>query len=566
MGIITAGVIMNIFLGVACFTLYASQGGMEVPAVLGGVVPGTPAYSAGLRAGDEVVAIDGRRDVDYNRLRQRVSLSGTDEKLLFTVRGAGSAEERTIPIEPRRDADSLGPRAGLYPANGLKLFREVPFRLPPGQDDNKLGPLGGFKGGDVVVAVGPVGGELAPVADHEDFRRKLENLRAVPIVVEVERTGPATEDGKKAPTARAKVTLPPHHFLDFGFRLAFGSVGAIRKDSPAEKAGFKLGDRVVAVDGEKDFDPTRLPEYIRDRAGRPVTLTVDRPAEATGKVGKTLDVVATPDASPAWVDPVEDFGGSDLFDIPGLGLALSIEPRVLAVREGSPAAKAGIKAGDVLRSLTITPAKFDSTRPKPVTIPLEKAVPGWAFAFANVQARPWTTIEIATNRAEKPVAIRPEVDPGRSHPLRGLNFELMTRPVPPAGLVDSLRLGVEETWENAFAIVKILKSLTQGRVGADAFGGLPSIATLAYDRASTGIIPFIHFLGVLSVNLAVLNFLPIPPLDGGQFVFLTAEKVRGRPLPEAALNVMQIAGVALVLGLILFVNVKDIVRLVWSFL
>ena len=45
----------------------------------------------------------------------------------------------------------------------------------------------------------------------------------------------------------------------------------------------------------------------------------------------------------------------------------------------------------------------------------------------------------------------------------------------------------------------------------------------------------IHFLGILSINLAVLNFLPIPPLDGGQMVFLIAEKVRGRPLPESAL-------------------------------
>ncbi len=67
------------------------------------------------------------------------------------------------------------------------------------------------------------------------------------------------------------------------------------------------------------------------------------------------------------------------------------------------------------------------------------------------------------------------------------------------------------------------------------------------------------------MNLAVLNFLPIPPLDGGQFCFLVAEKVKGSPLPEAALNKITIAGVVFVLGLIVFINGRDIYKLVQSF-
>ncbi len=61
------------------------------------------------------------------------------------------------------------------------------------------------------------------------------------------------------------------------------------------------------------------------------------------------------------------------------------------------------------------------------------------------------------------------------------------------------------------------------------------IAQVAYYAAGSGFTELISFLGVLSINLAVINFLPIPPLDGGQMLFLIAEKVRGRPLPESAL-------------------------------
>ena len=64
----------------------------------------------------------------------------------------------------------------------------------------------------------------------------------------------------------------------------------------------------------------------------------------------------------------------------------------------------------------------------------------------------------------------------------------------------------------------------------------------------------------------MLNFLPIPPLDGGQFVFLVGEKVRGKPLPESFLNVLTFGGLALVLGLILVINVKDVVLLIQSYL
>ena len=85
---------------------------------------------------------------------------------------------------------------------------------------------------------------------------------------------------------------------------------------------------------------------------------------------------------------------------------------------------------------------------------------------------------------------------------------------------------------------------------------------MAYSAAGSGFTDLIYFLGILSINLAVLNFLPIPPLDGGQMVFLIAEKVRGRPLPESALIAGTYLGLFLVLCLMVFVTYQDIFRLV----
>ena len=72
MAIISAGVIMNVILGLACFVYAYGQGMDEIPAKIGGVVAGSPAYEAGLRPGDEIVAIDGRRDISFNTLMLKV--------------------------------------------------------------------------------------------------------------------------------------------------------------------------------------------------------------------------------------------------------------------------------------------------------------------------------------------------------------------------------------------------------------------------------------------------------------------------------------------------------------
>ncbi len=563
MGIITAGVIMNIFLGIACFAIVHSQGGIDVPAAVGGVFPGSPAYNAGLRGGDDIVAIDGQRNVTFKHLLNKVSLSGPNQVVRFTVKRPGEEAERAVDIAPRRDPGANMPTVGMRGPLGLDLVAEAPSEAPPGVAVDKANPKLGLKGDDRVVAVGPEGGPLEPVADHAALVRKLDACKDRPLVVAVERKAPNAPKG--ATPERVQVTVPVHRFFDFGLRLTPGPVAAIRPGSPASKVDLKVGDRIVAVDGDRNFDPMRLPDIARERAGKPMVLSVERPGPASGPTSH--EVVIIPDDSPTWADPFTPVVRPDPLDIPGLGFALDVEPKVAAVAEGSPAAKAGIPPGATIRSMTVTLAKGEnaSGKSKPFTFQFDDRSSAWPMAFAAIQEVPWASVELTTDKSTKPIAVRPEIVADRFHPARGFVFQSLTREIPPVGFVVALRLGVEETSDTAWSIFAIFQRLAERRIGGNAFGGMIPIAQIAYSTASVGVVPFLHFLGILSVNLAVLNFLPIPPLDGGQFVFLAGEKIRGKPLPESFLNFFTIGGIVLVLGLILVINVKDVIQLVQSY-
>src|SRR4030095_2353586 len=96
-------------------------------------------------------------------------------------------------------------------------------------------------------------------------------------------------------------------------------------------------------------------------------------------------------------------------------------------------------------------------------------------------------------------------------------------------------------------------SLFSGRISPKSLGGPLQIGAVAYDFAKKGVPDLCLFLGLLSVSLAVLNFMPIPVLDGGHFVFLCWEGLRGKPPSERVVVVATYVGLALVLSLMAFV-------------
>src|SRR5262249_2306900 len=115
--------------------------------------------------------------------------------------------------------------------------------------------------------------------------------------------------------------------------------------------------------------------------------------------------------------------------------------------------------------------------------------------------------------------------------------------VPVDGIVDALATGAARTWGEIRNVFRVIARFFSGDISFQKnVSGPISIARLSSASASAGWGKFLAFLGFISVNLAVLNILPVPILDGGTVVLLIAEKIRRRPLPESAVAKAQLVG------------------------
>jgi regulator of sigma E protease len=141
----------------------------------------------------------------------------------------------------------------------------------------------------------------------------------------------------------------------------------------------------------------------------------------------------------------------------------------------------------------------------------------------------------------------------------GIERALETHPV---GFFRSIELGAKYTWGFTRMIFETLARLFQGRVSASDLGGPIMIAQEAGRRAASGLEPLLRFMALISINLGVINVLPVPVLDGGHLFFLLIEGVRGRPLSLRYREIAQQVGVFLLVALMVFVVFNDISRIV----
>ena len=451
MAIISAGVIMNVILGLGCFVYAYGQGMVVLPARVGGVEPASPAYAAGMRAGDEIMAIDGRGDLSFESMTNKVILSSQGQTLHFEVKRPEHEDVVGLDIQPRREAGSDRPMIGVRPGSSLNigiLLLPAGMKNPPAypqfEATEDTGPI------DTLVAVGPPGQEPTPVSDIAQYHSLLARFRDQPLVHMIERRE-GSEDGPEKLLNRFELTFPPANFVDFGFRFPFEPISAVRKDSPADRAGFSKGDRIVKVIGWDDLDPVRLPSYCYDHAGKPITFEVERNADGSKT---THTVTVTPDDTPPWTEMPT---ASDALDVPGLGFCYAIRPHIASVVPDSPAARAGLKAGDVINAVTIAPLhyieiakqkgnKVESPVLKPETITFDEAAPAWVKAFWAIQYSTDTSVSMVVNKGSKPIEIKAEPDPTWYFTPRGLLFLRLVRKLPPQSIASALRAAGTTRW------------------------------------------------------------------------------------------------------------------------
>jgi regulator of sigma E protease len=155
-----------------------------------------------------------------------------------------------------------------------------------------------------------------------------------------------------------------------------------------------------------------------------------------------------------------------------------------------------------------------------------------------------------------------DLEPAQSRDLfvveRGLFFEPVERTFKARSIGEALSKGTRKAFQGLAMVYGFLQKLTQNQISPRLLGGPITIAQQAAKSAEDGFSSLLLFLTMLSANLAVVNFLPIPVLDGGHMVFLLYEWIRGKPPSEGVVGVLSYLGLALILTLMLFVFGLDL--------
>ena len=397
----------------------------------------------------------------------------------------------------------------------------------------------------------------------------------LPVDIVVERPSEGSSE-------QISVTIQPRSLRRLGLIMAMGKITKVQQGSPAEQAGLQAGDFVEAInldvqindqpgaetEGVAPGDPITLPERVaavanrEDLDRRAVIIKLKRNGEDHWlKVPVRAVTAFNPPTLPN--DPIA---------VPALGIAYRVINSVVDVIPGSPAEKAGFQKKDVIEQ-----AKFESpemTKEQKVgrivsSRPIDliqsdddsgKKKIGWpTFMDVLQHTFPGTKVTLTYRRDKKELSATMEpYDSPEFNPDRGLKMKQLRGTRIAESFGEAISLGFGETLSGVTAVFRTLRKIPELW---QHMGGMITIFRVAGMQAEKGIADLLIFMCLISANLAVINFLPIPVLDGGHMVFLAAEAIRRKPVSERILLPITYAGLFLILGLFILMTVLDIDRL-----
>lgn len=321
------------------------------------------------------------------------------------------------------------------------------------------------------------------------------------------------------------------------FRALIGEPSGI-----AQQAGIKPLDQIVAVDGNATRSLTHvnigLLAFALDRA--PVQLQLE---DAKGKQREvTLDLSQLPD----------DFDEERLLEAAGLGI-YRLAAVVHATNDDGPAERAGIRAGDLIVAINGVPVESGSQLP----------------GIIQDQASEGVQLEVQVERADSllNLAMIPEIV-GEAESRRFIIGIEMRDPqidrlfaIVSYGPLEAMSAAVAESYRITSVTLGLLTRIVSGKASLKNLSGPITIAQIARDSARLGVSQFLRFLGLLSLSLAILNFLPIPLLDGGHLLYYLVEWIKGSPVSEQTQLIGQYLGLFALVALMSLTFYNDILRL-----
>jgi regulator of sigma E protease len=320
----------------------------------------------------------------------------------------------------------------------------------------------------------------------------------------------------------------------------------VQKDSPLAALGLKTGDRITAINGQpvlywRDLEAT----FAKQDPKRALQIDVERAPSTENKNTETMSVTLAPMALPKYDFQTLKLESSDLY----LGTIL----------EGTPAKTAGLMPGD--RILQINETKIEK----------------WDDVISSVKSYDGNKEGVKLQVMRGPEILKMTIVPQMISQMTpgGVEDKRYTIGVAPfinfampelvkvstKNPIEATKIGVQRTWDVSVMTVMSFVRLFEGKVSPKNIGGVISIGQAASETFKIGISPFLRMMGLISVNLFILNLLPIPVLDGGHLLFYTIEGLKGAPISMKKMEIAQQVGLVLLMSLMVFALFNDFTRL-----
>jgi len=298
-------------------------------------------------------------------------------------------------------------------------------------------------------------------------------------------------------------------------------VGVVAAGSPAERAGIRAGDRILSIAGQ----PTATWEDVYRSIGagrtRQFPVAVLRAGESIGFLTK------------AWTE--------DELDVAGFGVMPDVSPHVVQVMKGSPADLAGVRPGDLVFSVEGERVVFQSRLMRAIS------------KHANRR------ITLTVKRDGRQIDLHPT--PAANGRI-GISTGDALKVVQP-GLLGAAKMSLTQNIEFSRVILRTLGGLLTRKTSVSELSGPIAIAQMSGQAAATGLRLYLLLMALISLNLGLINLLPIPVLDGGHILILAVEGIGRRDLSAKVKEKVLLAGFAALMILMVTVIYNDLARIFW---
>ena len=555
--VISAGVVANVVLAALIFMFVFMVGLRTEPPRLGVVASGGPAATAmpkepsivdaGLQAGDEVLRINGREARSFNDLMLASAMSSPGRPINVLVQRGGFDQPLAFEIIPRTSPATGLQDIGVAPAQSHELYDDGGDTEGFERVMEMLG-LKGVPPGAVLEGVRV--GEAAPV-DIEDAG-VLGDVFATSAGQPVTLTFLANGSEHRVtiePRPRFQEALvampngtqtPQTHLLGL---TPVMSVGPLDESARGYEQGLREGDIFARLGSleypsiaagiaeiRRNTGDTMPVVVIRDGSAVELTVSVSRAGQIGFIPEQTLDrtILALPPVGAELNRPEIDRPGMTITAVAGQPVSSFADIRAALI-----AATAQASSDDAGASIELG-----------VRLPNAQGLDG---------AEQVRTLELSAEAVKQLHALGYGPPPGLLSAFKPAEFLLKAD-----GPIDAVQVGLAETHRVMLMTYLTFARLFQGSVKVEHLKGPVGIAHLGTRVADRGIIWLLFFMALISVNLAVVNFLPIPIVDGGQFLFILFEWARGKPVPEAVQSIATVAGLLLIGAAFLIVTFNDI--------